>query len=819
MKLSIRGVLIAGVFGLQLVSVSAIVGSSYLRTEEVLLGQARQIMENVVDNTIDHLKGFLEPAELAADLTQKLAHHNVLRSDDAVAMERYFFEQLYLYAQFAGIYFGTTRGDFFYVNRDEEVVEGGYRTKIMSRAEPSVQTSFRWRDGNYQVVKTGEDPKDRYDPRTRPWYEKAVGASDVIWTDPYIFFTSKEPGITSASAVLDLGGVLRGVVGVDIEIQDISAFLAKLRDQTRSSAFIFNSNGDVIAHPDPRRIKRPKGSADGALRFVQIDEIDEPASRAAFMSLGENIQDLSLDGQRFTTFEMEGETYHTIFAPFPHREWLWYIGVYIREDDYLGAIKKNQVFNLGLAAFIASLACLVGLLVARSISQPMGKLQHAALAIREGDLVDPPPIDSPYIEVRETAGAFARMVEGLKTRDRTNQQLNEDLRHEVEVRRSAEDALRVSENRYRELVNATVDRYWEMDADFRFIYVSDPEGAEFWPTPADSAGKTRWELADIAPGEEEIWDAHRADLEAHRPFRDFRYRSRDGAGRLRYWRISGKPVFDHEGVFQGYIGTGTNETPEVEARQRAEAELQLREERLRDLEAELLQATRSTAMIQLSSALAHELNQPLTATGNYLSALQRIIASDAEGAAEKVPQTIDKALKQTRRAGDIIKGLRDLVERGEIERSPEDINQHVEEACALALRGRSGRGVKLELQLDETLPEVPVNRIQIQQVVLNLVRNSLEAMVGRSPREITLQTRRAGEAEIEVRVCDNGPGLPEEIADTLFRPFVTTKPEGMGLGLSICQSIIEAHGGKIWVCSGPQPGSCFCFSLPLEETA
>jgi two-component system, LuxR family, sensor kinase FixL len=239
--------------------------------------------------------------------------------------------------------------------------------------------------------------------------------------------------------------------------------------------------------------------------------------------------------------------------------------------------------------------------------------------------------------------------------------------------------------------------------------------------------------------------------------------------------------------------------------------------RLQDLQSELLHVSRLTAMGQMSSALAHELNQPLTAVANYVKAARRTLDQGVEASRGKVQELLDKAAGQALRAGQIIRRLRDFIEKREDNRAPEDINRVIEEAMALAFVGAADAGVAVTTTLGANLPPVMIDKIQIQQVVLNLVRNALEAMAGRQRRELHLTTVAGPEGFVAVAVADTGPGLSEEVAAKLFQPFVTTKDDGMGIGLSICRSIVDAHGGRLWATPNPDGGVTFHFHLPVAE--
>jgi two-component system, LuxR family, sensor kinase FixL len=247
-------------------------------------------------------------------------------------------------------------------------------------------------------------------------------------------------------------------------------------------------------------------------------------------------------------------------------------------------------------------------------------------------------------------------------------------------------------------------------------------------------------------------------------------------------------------------------------------ERQVARERLQELQSELLRASRLSAMGQMASALAHELNQPLTAIINYVQATRRMVGNP-DIARDRLEETMDKAVAQANRAGQIIHRMRQFLQKGEMERQPEAINKVLEEASALALVGAKESGVVVRMELGVDLATVMMDRIQIQQVILNLIRNGIEAMQAVARRELRIATSHAENGMVLVTIADTGPGLDPGVAEQLFQPFVTTKEKGMGLGLSICRSIIDSHGGKIWATPNPDGGVTFAFTLPFTDDA
>jgi two-component system sensor kinase FixL len=237
--------------------------------------------------------------------------------------------------------------------------------------------------------------------------------------------------------------------------------------------------------------------------------------------------------------------------------------------------------------------------------------------------------------------------------------------------------------------------------------------------------------------------------------------------------------------------------------------------RLQELQAELAQVSRLTEMGQMAAGLAHEVNQPLTAAANYLQAGRRLLGGEAE--AGRVAGILDQAAAQIARAAALIGRLRGFVRREEGERRAENLRAVIEEAAALALVGAQRHGVRVRLQVAADLPAVVADKVQIQQVVVNLLRNAVEAMAESARRELTVAAEAGAEGMVVVRIADTGPGIAAAIAGRLFQPFVTTKTQGLGVGLWICRSIVEGHGGRLWAEPNSEGGAVFSFTLPVAR--
>jgi two-component system, LuxR family, sensor kinase FixL len=236
--------------------------------------------------------------------------------------------------------------------------------------------------------------------------------------------------------------------------------------------------------------------------------------------------------------------------------------------------------------------------------------------------------------------------------------------------------------------------------------------------------------------------------------------------------------------------------------------------KLQELQVNLFHVSRLSALGEMASSLAHELNQPLAAINNYLKGCQYLLQDSQYPRAAMTREALDKAAAQALRAGDIIRRLRDFVTRRESDKTIVRVARLLEDTSALALVGARELGVMVRFQLDPAVEYVLVDAVQIQQVLVNLLRNALEAMQESARRELFVLATLTADSMVEIMVSDTGHGVPEEFLPGLFEPFMTTKEHGMGVGLSISKTIIEAHGGRLWVEANPIGGTIFRFTLP-----
>lgn len=372
-------------------------------------------------------------------------------------------------------------------------------------------------------------------------------------------------------------------------------------------------------------------------------------------------------------------------------------------------------------------------------------------------------------------------------------------------RKRSEVALQESEERFRTLVQFSFDVYWESDARHRFIRQEFAEGMVDAPASVSELGKTRWEVPYLEP-DEEAWRKHRETLDVHLPFRDFELARPTPDGGKRYVSVSGLPVLDKSGHFIGYRGVGRHITEQKRA---AEA--------LREIQKELAHANRLATMGELTASIAHEVSQPIAAASMNAGAAARFLDRNPPDL-DRVRESLDWLMNDTARASDIIQRIRDLVKKAPPRKDRLDINEAIRDVIELTRGEAMKNGISVQTEFADSLPLVEGDRVQLQQVVLNLIINAVQAIgtVANGAKKVLITTAQGAPDGVLVEVKDSGPGMSSETFEHAFAPFYTTKPSGLGVGLSICRSIIEAHAGRLWVTRNQPHGAIFHFTVPAH---
>jgi PAS domain S-box-containing protein len=386
---------------------------------------------------------------------------------------------------------------------------------------------------------------------------------------------------------------------------------------------------------------------------------------------------------------------------------------------------------------------------------------------------------------------------------------NQELRREIADRKRAEEALRASEQRFRDYAETASDWLWETGPDHSFTRVSE-ELTTRGIDPASRIGGTRWDFATDVEEEPEKWRLHITTLEEHQPFRGFVYRTAGADGSVVYIATSGKPVFDADARFRGYRGVSSNVTAAIRAGQAEKA--------LHQAQAELARVTRVTTLGELAASIAHEVNQPLAAIGADANACLHWLATDRPDL-DSVREALTAIVKDGERAGAVITRIRTLLARTSVAHEPCDITTAIRDVLPLIGPEIGRHGILLQTSLAPDLPQVMGDRIQLQQVLLNLLLNAAEAMREVPPVRRRMVVRATADHRDDgpwaiVAVEDAGVGFGEAEAPRLFEAFYTTKPGGLGMGLSISRSIVGSHRGRLWATANPEHGATFHLALP-----
>ena len=366
----------------QLFSIALIFGWYFYTLRSELGALTRQRAEEAVLQSIATTEDYFKPAEMAMETGQLLLSDHVLGTDKPEPLERYFFGQLRVRQLLAGLYLGNPAGDFFYVMRSNEMVEGGTRTKVIRNGSNGREVELTWRQPDYAIVKSERDLEDTYDPRTRGWYRSAVERRGRIWTEPYVFFTSRKPGITLASPIFGQDGAVEAVLGIDIEISDISRFLAKNSLLSRKSAYISTSEGKVIAHSNASVVLPDTTAGDNALRFRNISELPGIEGTAR-QRLSEPIGTRSAN---VWEAEQDGQHYFVAIGQMSKIDWPWQVVVTVPRTRQLESVSESTVILIGVIGLAILFACAIGYAMSRAIGTPVKQLLSNAQLARNGNI-------------------------------------------------------------------------------------------------------------------------------------------------------------------------------------------------------------------------------------------------------------------------------------------------------------------------------------------------------------------------------------------------------------------------------------------------
>lgn len=360
-----RIILVLGLVGLQALALVVVLGITYWASQDVLLRYAEGLAARIARDATAYTEDFLDPANDAALLSHRLAETMVIAPDQRAPQARYFFELLRTQEDFDGAYFGAETGDFIYVSRDTSVPDAVYRVKEIT-TEPEREVRLDWYTAQFRRITGRDEPEDDYDPRSRPWYAAAMAENGVAWTAPYIFFTSKQPGITVAVPVDDpVTSAVIGAVGVDIGIEDLSAFLDGLDISPRGSAAIVAQSGNIIAHSEEGLVAIT--DPDGSVRFNTVAEAEDPILTRAMASIAGGLDGLFPGEIRVSRFHADGEVWLGAAQRLTLARTPWTVVTYMPEADILEPLWKVRSTALVVALAALAATAVLGMLYGRVV--------------------------------------------------------------------------------------------------------------------------------------------------------------------------------------------------------------------------------------------------------------------------------------------------------------------------------------------------------------------------------------------------------------------------------------------------------------------
>lgn len=346
-----RSVLVVGLVALQALALIVVLAITYMSSQEVLLRYAEDLAARIARDTTAYTEAFLEPANDSAALGAGLIEGRVIAADDRSRLTRHFFESLRTRDEFEGMYYGDDTGAFIFVSRDTSEAGAAYRAKLIS-TEPNRRVRLLWYSDEFESVTASIDDEDGFDPRTRPWYRAAMESQSVSWTSPYMFFSAQVPGVTASIPVNVPDGSANGVIGVDISLAALSAFLDGLDISPRGSAAIVAESGDIVAHREPEL--RAVTEADGSVRFRTVGEGEDPLLTRAAEAIEGGLGGLFPGEIRLARFEAAGETWLAAVQRLHLKSTPWTVVTYLPEADMLTPLWR--VRDIAVVVALATLA-------------------------------------------------------------------------------------------------------------------------------------------------------------------------------------------------------------------------------------------------------------------------------------------------------------------------------------------------------------------------------------------------------------------------------------------------------------------------------
>ncbi|WP_375723721.1 HD domain-containing protein [Arcobacter sp. KX21116] len=400
MKLSLKTLLIISFSFVIVISMSIISMMSYYSTKANMSEQSYKIMQNISDFAVDKSKTYMNVATDASNLTRNLENKDVISMNNEKKLVNYFYEQMAINQYFSGLYYASTDGNFLMLIKDNN---GYLKKKISINGDGKRVVTLSHNDKNMNLENEEILPNDKYEPRLRAWYINAVQHQRSSWTEPYIFYTTKKTGITISTPIYNNKNVLLGVIGIDIETESLSTFINNLKLGDNGKVFLINKSLKILSLPIEKN------------KIITMDSLKENSIiKLAYNELKKQIDVKSIRNEFFLTFKKDDNTYQAMFMPFKIGELQWTVGMYVLEDDFLGILKNNNIFNILFIIIIGFVSLFISIKISNYISNPILKLRDMTKKIELLNLNQSDVHPNPIKEINELISSFNNMKINLK---------------------------------------------------------------------------------------------------------------------------------------------------------------------------------------------------------------------------------------------------------------------------------------------------------------------------------------------------------------------------------------------------------------------
>lgn len=785
MKLSIRSLILGGLITAQLASFAFLTVTVWLTADDAAEKQARSTLNGLSTLLTQETRQFFDNVEYATTLTQRLASGQIILVSDVEQIERYLFEIIKTNDQITGAFFANPEGEFVFVSRpapDAPAEHYLFRRVVIENQQR--QEAVFLRDEQFRPIGKGslEDVEMGFDPRSRPWYEGALRSEGVFWTAPYVFYSSRRPGISTAFAVRNQDRELVGVVGADVTLSRLSEFLTGLRLGDDGFAFLTTGGGDVFAHssvpiePDGEQLSLPTAADLGGALHAATESAEWPGETAP--------------EPKFLEFRHAARSYLGLLFPIPSQRQDWFAGIVVSEAFFVGWFQSLGIW-LGLAAAAMALAWgAAGYLVWRVIDRRLALIRGHAQRVLEDDLE---PIRVPtagLAELHETELAVAKMIDGLDRRDRENRELTQRLRMFFEGMEQSPVAVLMT------------------DPAGRIEYVNPAFTALTGFEAAQTIGETPLLLASDS-GDRAICASVVETLLQGQVWKgDLGVTTREGE-RLEIGTVVA-PIKASDGQTVCCCAILHDRTMERESQATIKAALE-----------ESVRANQAKAAFL--AATSHELRTPL----NAIIGFSEIMASEAFGPIgnDRYRKYSRAILESGRDLLGIISGILDLAaaqsDRLLLIEDEVPLSQPLGEAIRMCHGVAERQSVEIE-QVDTELPVMRLDALKCRQIFVNLIDNAVKS----SPKgaAVTIAAERRDDRRIVVAITDRGPGMSPAEARAVMQPFErltrsasVSDAGGIGLGLPTAQAFARLHDADLQIFSEVGQGTTVRVTFPAER--